>query len=141
MWLAVPRRSTASAHSAASIDSPDVVLDVVAAHYRAVMNLDGWLADTRTSYDTVAVSYADFVRGGLAERPYLLMALSLFADEVRAAGGGPVADVGCGPGEVTATLHGLGVDAFGIDLSPGMINEACRADRCSSVSTSATSRG
>jgi hypothetical protein len=29
-----------------------------------------------------------------------------------------VADVGCGPGHVTAHLRGLGVDAFGIDLSP-----------------------
>jgi ubiquinone/menaquinone biosynthesis C-methylase UbiE len=39
---------------------------------------------------------------------------------------GPVADVGCGPGHVTAHLHELGVDAFGIDLSPGMIEIARR---------------
>ncbi|MGW4848298.1 class I SAM-dependent methyltransferase [Nocardia brasiliensis] len=39
---------------------------------------------------------------------------------------GPVADVGCGPGEVTAHLHELGVDAFGIDLSPAMIDVARR---------------
>jgi SAM-dependent methyltransferase len=32
-----------------------------------------------------------------------------------------VADVGCGPGYVTRHLHDLGVDAFGIDLSPEMI--------------------
>lgn len=80
---------------------------------------DGWLADTRTSYDTVAVDYADHVRDALAEQPYLRAALALFADRVRAAGGGPVADVGCGPGEVTAHLHELGIDAFGIDLSLG----------------------
>jgi ubiquinone/menaquinone biosynthesis C-methylase UbiE len=90
------------------------------------MNTDDWLADTRTSYDTVAVSYADQLRNALAERPYLRWALALFADKVRAAGGGPVADVGCGPGKVTAHLHGLGVDAFGIDLSPGMIDVARR---------------
>jgi SAM-dependent methyltransferase len=90
------------------------------------MNTDDWLADTRTSYDTVAVSYADQMRNALAERPYLRGALALFADKVRAAGGGPVADVGCGPGKVTAHLHGLGVDAFGIDLSPGMIDVARR---------------
>ncbi len=86
----------------------------------------GWLADTRTSYDTVAASYADFVRDSLAGDRYLRTALALFADMAHAAGGGPVADVGCGPGHVTAHLRELGVDAFGIDLSPGMIDVARR---------------
>jgi SAM-dependent methyltransferase len=90
------------------------------------MNADGWLADTRTSYDTVAVSYADQLREALAAEPYLRAALALFADLVHAAGGGPVADVGCGPGHITAHLHQLGVDAFGIDLSPVMIDVARR---------------
>lgn len=87
---------------------------------------DGWLADTRTSYDTVAESYADLVRGAMAGQPYLRAALALFAEQVHAAGGGPVADVGCGPGDITAHLQGLGVDAFGIDLSPAMIEVARR---------------
>ncbi|SER42169.1 Methyltransferase domain-containing protein [Lentzea xinjiangensis] len=39
---------------------------------------------------------------------------------------GPVADVGCGSGNITALLNGLGVDAFGIDLSPAMIALARR---------------
>jgi SAM-dependent methyltransferase len=90
------------------------------------MNADDWLADTRTSYDTVAISYADHVRDALAEDPYLTAALALFADMVHTAGGGPVADVGCGPGHVTAHLHELGVDAFGIDLSPVMVEVARR---------------
>ncbi|PWR10511.1 SAM-dependent methyltransferase [Micromonospora acroterricola] len=90
------------------------------------MSVDGWLADTRSSYDTVAASYADLVRGLLADTPYERATLSLFADFVRAAGGGPVADVGCGTGRITAHLAGLGVDAFGIDLSPGMIEVARR---------------
>jgi len=81
------------------------------------MSADDWLADTRTSYDATAASYADVVRDILGGRqPYLSAALGLFANQVLAAGGGPVADVGCGPGHVTAHLHGLGVDAFGIDL-------------------------
>jgi SAM-dependent methyltransferase len=50
----------------------------------------------------------------------------LFADLIRTADGGPVADVGCGPGHVTAYLHDLGVDAFGIDLSPVMVDVARR---------------
>jgi SAM-dependent methyltransferase len=34
--------------------------------------------------------------------------------------------VGCGPGHITAYLHQLGVDTFGIDLSPAMIDLARR---------------
>jgi SAM-dependent methyltransferase len=90
------------------------------------MSAGDWLTDTRTSYDTVAADYADLVRDAVAGLPYLRTALALFAGSVRAAGGGPVADVGCGPGHVTAHLHELGVDAFGIDLSPGMIEIARR---------------
>lgn len=90
------------------------------------MGTDDWLGDIRTSYDTIAVSYAGQVRNLLTEQPYLRTALALFADDVRATGGGPVADVGCGPGYVTAHLHELGVDAFGVDLSPGMIDVARR---------------
>jgi SAM-dependent methyltransferase len=89
------------------------------------MNAGGWLEDIRTSYDTVAVSYADYVRDALDGAPYLRSALALFAEMVRA-NGGPVADVGCGPGHVTARLHELGTDAFGIDLSPAMIDVARR---------------
>ncbi|MFC9859384.1 MULTISPECIES: class I SAM-dependent DNA methyltransferase [unclassified Streptomyces] len=90
------------------------------------MDVDSWLADTRSSYDTVAVSYADQLREALAGKPYLRAALALFAEMVRTAGGGPVADVGCGPGHVTAHLHESGIDAFGIDLSPVMIDVARR---------------
>ncbi|MEV0273647.1 class I SAM-dependent methyltransferase [Hamadaea sp. NPDC050747] len=90
------------------------------------MATDGWLAETRISYDTVAASYADQVRDALDDKPYLRNALTLFADLVRATGGGPVADVGCGPGHITAYLRDLGVDAFGVDLSPGMIEVARR---------------
>ena len=90
------------------------------------MTVDDWLADTRVSYDTVAQSYADLVRHLLDDAPYEQAAFALFAGFVRAGGGGPVADVGCGPGRVTAYLRNLGADAFGIDLSPGMIDVARR---------------
>ncbi|MET7948788.1 class I SAM-dependent methyltransferase [Micromonospora sp. NPDC005324] len=90
------------------------------------MTVDDWLTATRTSYDTVAVSYAHLVRDLLAEAPYERAALASFAELVQGAGGGPVADVGCGTGRITAHLHMLGVDAFGIDLSPGMIDVARR---------------
>ena len=80
-----------------------------------------WVADTRTSYDNVAASYAELLRDSLDEQPVVRHVLALFAEMVHGAGGGAVADVGCGTGRVTAHLRGLGLDAFGIDLSPGMI--------------------
>lgn len=89
-------------------------------------NTDDWLADTRTSYDTVAASYAELTRHLLDETPEERAVLALFADLVRAQGGGPVVDVGCGTGRITGHLHKLGSDAFGIDLSPGMIDVARR---------------
>ena len=88
---------------------------------------DGWLEDTRASYDTVADSYADLTRHLLDETPEERAVLAMFADMLRVQGGGTVADVGCGAGRITAHLRQLGVDAFGIDLSPGMI-EAARRD-------------
>ncbi|GAA3778742.1 class I SAM-dependent methyltransferase [Micromonospora maritima] len=90
------------------------------------MSAAGWLDDTRTSYDTVAASYADLLRDALAGEPFQRGVLGLFAELVRAQGSGPVADVGCGPGRITAHLSGLGLDAFGVDLSPAMIEVARR---------------
>jgi SAM-dependent methyltransferase len=87
---------------------------------------DTWLSDTRSSYDTDASGYTEKVRGLLCERPYLRASLGLFAELVLSAGGGPVADVGCGPGYVTRHLNDAGVDAFGIDLSPELIALARR---------------
>jgi SAM-dependent methyltransferase len=90
------------------------------------MSEQSWLADTRTSYDTVAVSYAEILRG---ERPGTAAErgmMKMFTELVNAKGGGPVADVGCGPGRHTSYLDGLGLETFGIDLSPGMIEVARR---------------
>jgi SAM-dependent methyltransferase len=85
-----------------------------------------WLTDTRSSYDIDATGYAEKVRGLLDEMPYLRASLALFAESVQSAGGGPVADIGCGPGHVTGHLHEAGLDVFGIDLSPEMITIARR---------------
>jgi SAM-dependent methyltransferase len=87
---------------------------------------DTWLSDTRSSYNTDASGYTEKIRGLLGASPYLRASLALFAELVHGAGGGPVVDVGCGPGYVTGHLHEAGVDAFGIDLSPEMIAIARR---------------
>ena len=87
----------------------------------------GYLAAIRASYDAVAADYVRLVPKPDAMDPASRSMLAAFADLVRAAGLGPVADLGCGPGRVTAHLAGLGLPAFGIDLSPKMIMMARRA--------------
>ncbi|GAA1906188.1 class I SAM-dependent methyltransferase [Streptomyces sodiiphilus] len=86
-----------------------------------------FLRTTRASYDAVAADYAERFRGELASKPLERALLAGFAELVRAAGNGSVADLGCGPGRVTAHLHSLGLDTFGIDLSPKMIAVARQA--------------
>ncbi|MFC7550337.1 class I SAM-dependent DNA methyltransferase [Plantactinospora sp. GCM10030261] len=94
--------------------------------YCASVTASDWLGDTRTSYDAVAGSYADMFRDALAGEPFQRGILGLFAELVRAGGGGPVADIGCGPGRLTGHLRQLGLDTFGVDLSPAMIDIARR---------------
>ncbi|HWM04738.1 MAG TPA: class I SAM-dependent methyltransferase [Actinophytocola sp.] len=76
----------------------------------------------RASYDRVADTYVELGMGELGPQPWLRAALAAFAETVR--GLGPVLDVGCGPGTVTAHLAGLGLDVSGVDLSPRMVEHA-----------------
>jgi SAM-dependent methyltransferase len=77
--------------------------------------------DTGAAYDAVASLYAELFSNMLDTRPLERALLAAFAELVQAHNAGPVADIGCGPGHVTAHLHGLGPTTFGIDLSPAMI--------------------
>ncbi|MEU4226638.1 class I SAM-dependent methyltransferase [Nonomuraea sp. NPDC026600] len=86
-----------------------------------------YLSATAEAYDAVAVRYTDLFRGHLATVPLDRAILAAFAEFVRTAGAGPVAELGCGPGWVTAHLRDLGLDAFGVDLSPVMIDLARQA--------------
>ncbi|MEV1289967.1 class I SAM-dependent methyltransferase [Micromonospora sp. NPDC049679] len=85
-----------------------------------------FVSATRDSYDAIAAEYADMVAPYLDRMPLDRALLTAFAELVRAGGNGPVADVGCGPGHVTVLLNHLGLDAFGIDLSPEMVALARR---------------
>lgn len=81
----------------------------------------------RAAYDAIAADYADRLRHQLNDKPFERAMLAVYAEIVRASGvPGPVADVGCGPGRITAHLHALGLDVFGVDLSPEMIAVARR---------------
>ncbi|GAB3179641.1 class I SAM-dependent DNA methyltransferase [Streptomyces incanus] len=93
-----------------------------------------FLRTTRSSYDAIADDYADRFGDGLAGLPLERSLLTAFAELARtpgraAAGGAPppVADLGCGPGHVTALVHRLGLPVFGVDLSPRMVSLAREA--------------
>ncbi|HCT81054.1 MAG TPA: SAM-dependent methyltransferase [Micromonosporaceae bacterium] len=79
------------------------------------------LSTTRAAYDTMAVEYAERFSLELAGMPLTRGLLGAFTELVQAADARPVADLGCGPGHVTAHLHTLGLNAFGVDLSPKMV--------------------
>ncbi|MFD5828518.1 class I SAM-dependent DNA methyltransferase [Lentzea sp. NPDC060358] len=78
---------------------------------------------TRAAYDAVAGRYAELFSDVLDTLPVERAVLAAFAGLVD----GPVADLGCGPGHLTAHLRSLGLDAFGVDLSPEMIALARQA--------------
>ncbi len=82
------------------------------------------LDDVRASYDRVADNYVEMNLGDIRLHPWLRAAMDGFAACVR--NRGPVLDVGCGPGHVTAYLAELGLEVSGVDLSPRMIAHARR---------------
>lgn len=84
------------------------------------------VTETRTAYDAVAVDYARLLEDELARSPLDRALLGHFVELVGLEGGGPVVDVGCGPGRITGHLAAVGLDVSGIDLSPGMVAEARR---------------
>ncbi|GAA3798472.1 class I SAM-dependent methyltransferase [Streptomyces chiangmaiensis] len=85
------------------------------------------LSATREAYDAAAPMYAQLFRDELRDRPLERAILSAFAEVVRASGNGQVADLGCGPGHITAHLDELGLEVFGVDASPAMIKLARHA--------------
>lgn len=93
-----------------------------------VTDLDtAFLEATRTSYDTIAADYASAFPDAMGGVPFDRALVSAFAELARAHSPAPVADLGSGPGHVTALVHGLGVPVFGVDLSPNMVALARRA--------------
>lgn len=83
--------------------------------------------EARRAYDAVAETYAATVPALFAEDARGRAMLAAFAELVAEEGGGPVADLGCGPGHVAAHLRGLGLPVFGIDISPATVALARRA--------------
>lgn len=84
-----------------------------------------YLNTTADAYDAVAELYAEHARDSLNDLPLDRAFLTAFADYARTADG-KVAELGCGPGYLTAHLRDLGLTVSGIDLSPAMIDLARR---------------
>jgi len=79
---------------------------------------------TRHSYDLVAGDYAAAMADELHGKP---LDRALLAVMIELAAGGVIADVGCGPGQVTAYLADGGGRVVGLDLSPAMCAVGARA--------------
>lgn len=86
----------------------------------------GFLDMTRRAYNAKTDECSEVFRDPLADQPLDRAVIHAFAELVKAGGAVPVADLGCGPGHYTAYLHSRGVPVFGVDLSPQMIELACR---------------
>ncbi|GGS54705.1 methyltransferase domain-containing protein [Streptomyces griseoviridis] len=78
----------------------------------------------RAFYDTIAEDYAERFRSAGAGTPLDRALMGAFAELVGP--DGEVADLGCGPGRVTAHLASLGLRVFGLDLSASMLEIARR---------------
>ncbi|MEU9569340.1 class I SAM-dependent methyltransferase [Streptomyces massasporeus] len=94
------------------------------------MRAPEFLQSTQASYDAIAEAYTAEHPDSLAGRPLERALLTAFVELVRepgVPGNPPVADVGSGPGYVTARLHEAGLPVFGVDASPRMVALARRA--------------
>jgi SAM-dependent methyltransferase len=76
--------------------------------------------DLQDSYDVVAEEYARRIYDELKDKPLDRQLLNRFAREAQP----PICDIGTGPGHVARYLHDRGAIAFGIDLSPRMVEQA-----------------
>jgi SAM-dependent methyltransferase len=76
----------------------------------------------RESYDRIAEEYARRISDELQHKALDRELLDRFARQTK--GRGEVCDVGCGPGHVARYLRDAGAPVFGLDLSPGMLEQA-----------------
>lgn len=84
--------------------------------------MDRTTEELKNSYDRVAEEYAERYFKELEHKPLDRELLDRFAERTRDSG--PVCDLGCGPGHLARYLSERGVDTFGLDLSPKMVELA-----------------
>lgn len=109
---------TAGAPGAAPAGGSAVDREVVLADGAAARD-----AEVIATYDALATAYAERLADELDAKAFDRWLLERLVD---LADGGPIADAGCGPGQVAFHLALCGGDVTGFDLSPGMVDEARR---------------
>lgn len=90
--------------------------------------LEGVLADGAASrdakvvaaYDAAASAYSEAVLDELVDKPFDIWLL----ERVAASAGGPIMDLGCGPGQIAAFLADTGAEVHGLDASAAMVEQA-----------------
>lgn len=95
--------------------APAVDAEIVLADGAAVRD-DRVLA----AYEACAAAYSEALLDELTGKPFDIWLLERIADEA----GGPIMDLGCGPGQIAAFLADTGADVHGLDASPAMIEQA-----------------
>lgn len=86
------------------------------------MTNDDTIKIIRDDYNRLAQEYARNIADELQYKPLDQKLLNRFADELK--GRGEICDMGCGPGHVARYLHDRRAAVFGLDLSPGMVEQA-----------------
>ncbi len=91
--------------------------------HKALLHEDA-IATIRADYDRIADEYAQRIYTELKGKPLDRELLRRFAESVK--GRGAVCDLGCGPAHVARFLRDSGIEVFGLDLSPRMLEAARR---------------
>lgn len=82
------------------------------------------IRDTQSSYDRVAIEYAERFKDEMDDKPFDRDCLDRLVRDV--GDSGPICDLGCGPGQIARYLHRQGIEVLGVDLSANMVAEAQR---------------
>lgn len=81
-----------------------------------------WLESLQNAYNSVAADYAEHFRDEMSKKAFDRKMLEWLIE--KAEGLGTICDLGCGPGTIAGYLAEKGADAFGIDLSAEMVEQA-----------------
>ncbi|MBE2999576.1 class I SAM-dependent methyltransferase [Nocardiopsis sp. HNM0947] len=88
------------------------------------MTQPSYEAATGAAYDRLAQRYSDFAAHHHTTHPLHRALIPAFADMADPAR--PLADLGCGPGHVSADLHTRGLRVLGLDVSARLLAHARR---------------
>ncbi len=72
------------------------------------------------AYQVCAEAYSETLLDELTGKPFDVWLLERLADQTS----GPIADVGCGPGQIAAFVADAGAEVYGFDASAAMIDQA-----------------